>query len=101
MKTKEIFRLLKMIWIPITICVIAFGVVIFILLQLAATAYLFIISITALILSVLALQKCRKYSRLEHINYENYKELRDRIGDLEDREFLGYKKKSNENRNQE
>ena len=67
--------------------IVVFGLLFYVLLQLPTTAYLLMIAVLSLLLSILALRSMGRYERLEGLNYENYKDLRDRVEELEREDF--------------
>jgi membrane protein implicated in regulation of membrane protease activity len=79
-------NLINFFLLLLAVALVAFGIVVYVLLKLPLTVYLILLSVLALVVSLYALRKCGCYARLEGMNYENYKELRNRIEELEGRE---------------
>jgi membrane protein implicated in regulation of membrane protease activity len=70
----------------LAIALVVFGLVFYVLLKLPLIVYLLLLSISALVFSVLAWRECRIYANFERNNYDNYKKLRKRIEALEEQQ---------------
>jgi hypothetical protein len=79
----KMIGLLKMLWVPAAGCIVAFGILFYVLFKIPLTGYLILIAGLSLFLSIFALRECRRSAGWEHENYEQYRNLRNRVEELE------------------
>ena len=69
------------------VCLVCIGLsgIIFITIQLPVNVYLLIISFCSLVISIIALNKCNFYKKLESDNWEHYLEFIDSMEELKNK----------------